>query len=159
MRSMNQTIDLRKTGTSKYDDNKTDIKSLRWHWAPRRHVYWRAPAFPFCTFIYPPLFFFMAERFIAAAVVFHVICIKEWGKHPLPSLETLTPLWFIIPVNNLQNIQSLRLHCDRLKRTSSFKTTRGMFRTESLSSRSLQAECTVGCSGLVRASSLAGNFI
>lgn len=69
-------------------------------------------------------------------------------RHLLPSLETLTLPWFIIPVNNLQNIQSRSSHEIHWYEASSFKTTRGILGTESLSALSLEAG---GTRGLLRA--------
>lgn len=76
---MSEINELGKTETSNYENNKTgtDIRQpLSWHWEMPTCLM-MSPGF---SLLYIYLSFFMAERFIAAAVVFHVICIKEWGS-------------------------------------------------------------------------------
>lgn len=77
--------------------------------------------FPFCTFIHP----FYGREFLWCSCCFPCHLYYGIRNHPLPSLETLTPLWFIIPVNNLHCLPPPTPPCTRqtphLRRTSMFR--------------------------------------
>lgn len=115
---------LRGTERSKINNNKTGVKSLRRHWSTRGKCLMTSPDFSLFVHLF---ILFMAEScfFLWCSCCFPCHLYYGIRNHPLPSLETLTPLWFIIPVNNLHCLPPTPPPCTRqtphLRRTSMFR--------------------------------------
>lgn len=93
----------RKQASAQY---KTRGKSLRRHWDAAAPACFNDEPFspPFFLRTFYSSLLLRLSLLLLQLLFFTSLVLRDGGNHPLPSSGTLTPLWLIIPANNLRNI-------------------------------------------------------